>query len=205
MVIGVSALIDRDTRAVMDILRGAMASSGLSQTAFARALATSSPRVSTYLAGSTRPSAHFLMRARRLGRALGAAASSGLMSAPVAATAMRRYYLAGDVDWIWRMLLQGRDHLRLALISGEQDLVDAWEAEPNTIGAREWDALLAAVVCHEFELAGVESPAWSRIDPLREPWMPVHPFLSPGRVHAQTPDWLRQLNIYVPERDLVTA
>lgn len=99
----------------------------------------------------------------------------------------------------------GRDHLRLALVSGEQDLIDAWEAAPNTIGAREWDALLAAVVCHEFEQTGVESPAWSRIEPLRSPWTPEHPFLSPVRVHAQTPDWLRQLNIYVPERDLVTA
>lgn len=189
----------------MGILRDAMASSGLSQTAFSRALGTSSPRLSTYLAGTTRPSAHFLMRARRLGRALGAAASGGLMSAPVTATAMRRYHLAGDVGWTWRMLLQGRDHLRLALVSGEQDLLDAWEAEPSTIGAREWDALLAAIVRHEFDRAGVESPAWSRIERLREPWMPEHPFLSPGRVQTQTPDWLRELNIYVPERDLVTA
>lgn len=200
-----SALIDRDTQTVMDILRDAIVSSGLSQTAFARALGTSSPRLSTYLNGTTRPSAQFLLRTRRLGRALGAASSSGLMSAPVTATAMRRNYLAGDVDWMWRMLLQGRDHLRLAIFSGEQDLVDAWEAEPNTIGAREWDALLAAVVCHEFERAQVEPPTWSRIEPLRSPWMPEHPFLSPGRVQAQTPDWLRQLNIYVPERDLVTA
>ena len=33
------------------------------------------------------------------------------MSAPVTAAAMREYFLAGEVEWIWRMLLQGRDHL----------------------------------------------------------------------------------------------
>ncbi len=35
--------------------------------------------------------------------------------------------------------------------------------------------------------------------------MPEHPFLSSDRVAAQTPDWLRRLNIFVPARDLVTA
>ena len=30
-------------------------------------------------------------------------------------------------------------------------------------------------------------------------------FLSHKRVMAKTPEWLRELNIYIPERDLVTA
>lgn len=197
--------IDRDTHEVIALLREAVASSGLSQAAFARALGTSAPRLSTYISGDTRPSAHFLVRARRLGRALGAAADRGLMSAPVTAAAMRQYLLSGEVEWIWRMLLQGRDHLTLILSEREKALIDAWEAEPASVGSTEWDALLAAVVSHEFERAGLEAPAWALTDPLEDPWLPAHPFLSPERVMAQTPDWLRKRNIYVPERDLVTA
>ena len=198
-------LTDRDTAEVMALLREAVATSGLSQAAFARALGTSAPRLSTYLTGDTRPSAQLLLRARRLGHALGAAANRGLMSAPVTAAAMREYFLAGEVEWIWRMLLQGRDHLAAIIAQRDQVLLDAWEAEPGTVGSAEWDALLAAVVAHELEAAGLEAPPWSLREPLADPWLPEHPFLSPDRVRAQTPDWLRRHNIYVPARDLVTA
>jgi transcriptional regulator with XRE-family HTH domain len=201
----VAQLIDRDTADVMALLRQAVTASGLSQAAFARALGTSAPRLSTYLTGDTRPSAQFLLRARRLGRALGAAGGRGLMSAPVTAAAMREYFLAGEVEWIWRMLLQGRDHLAAIVEERDQVLLDAWEAEPGTVGSAEWDALLAAVVAHQLEAAGLEAPAWSLRQPLTDPWMPEHPFLSPDRVRAQTPDWLSRQNIYVPARDLVTA
>lgn len=198
-------LVDRDTAAVIALLREAVATSGLSQAAFARALGTSAPRLSTYLTGDTRPSAQLLLRARRLGHALGAAAARGLMSAPVTAAAMREYFLAGEIEWIWRMLLQGRDHLAAIIAQRDQVLLDAWEAEPGTVGSAEWNALLAAVVAHELEAAGLEAPPWSLREPLADPWLPEHPFLSPDRVRAQTPDWLRRHNIYVPARDLVTA
>lgn len=196
---------DRDTREVIALLREAVACSAMSQAGFARALGTSAPRLATYLSGETRPSAHLLMRARRLGRALGAAAGRGLMSAPVTAVLMRKYFLAREVEWVWRMLLQGRDHLGLILAEGDQELIDSWEAGPASVGSAEWDALLGAVVSHEFERVGLGAPTWALNHPLRDPWVPEHPFLSPERVRAQTPDWLRRRNIYVPARDLVTA
>lgn len=198
-------LVDRDTVEVIALLRGAVTASGLSQAAFARALGTSAPRLSTYLTGDTRPSAQFLIRAQRLGQALGVARARGLMSAPVTAAAMRAYFLAGETEWIWRMLLQGRDHLATISTERDQILLDSWEAEPGPVGSAEWDALLAAVVAHEFAAAGLDAPDWSRQQPLAEPWIPEHPFLTPDRVRAQTPDWLRRHNIYVPARDLVTA
>lgn len=198
-------LIGRDTREVMEILRAAVTTSGLSQAAFARSLGTSAPRLSTYLNGRTRPSAEFCMRARRLGQALDAASERGLMSAPATAAVMREHLLAGDVEWIWRMLLQGRDHLALMLVARDQVLVDSWEAQPGNVGSAGWDALLAGVAGREFEQAGIEAPSWSRVRPLPLPWMPEHPFLSPERVTAQTPTWLRSLNVFVPQRDLVTA
>ena len=53
-------LVNRDTAEVMALLREAVTTSGLSQAAFARALGTSAPRLSTYLTGDTKPSAQFL-------------------------------------------------------------------------------------------------------------------------------------------------
>lgn len=90
-------LADRDTAEVMALLREAVTTSGLSQATFARALGTSAPRLSTYLTGDTRPSAQFLMGARRLGHALAAAAARGLMSAPVtAAVTSRRHEFTAE-------------------------------------------------------------------------------------------------------------
>jgi len=197
--------IDRDAAELMALLREAVTVSRLSQAGFARALSTSAPRLSTYLTGDTRPSAQFLVRARRLGQALGAAASRGLMSAPATATAMREYVRGGEVEWIWRMLLRGRDHFAAMAEERDQVLLDAWEAEPGTVGSAEWDALLSAVVAHELQATGLEAPDWALRQPLADTWMPEHPFLSPDRVRAQTPDWLSRQNIYVPARDLVTA
>ena len=59
-IVAMAHLVDRDTAEVMALLREAVAASGLSQAAFARALGTSAPRLSTYLTGDTRPSAQFL-------------------------------------------------------------------------------------------------------------------------------------------------
>lgn len=199
---------DPDTREVIALLRDAVTSSGLSQAAFARALGTSAARLSTYLSGQTRPSAYFVVRARRLGRALGAASRLGLMSAPATAAAMRSHQLAGDTDWTWRMLLQGRDHLAV-ILDGHDDhheLLAAWEAEPGSTGSPGWDALLAALAEHEFEQAAQEAPEWATTAArLADPWIPEHPFLDPERVRAQTPAWLSRHNIFVPLRDLVTA
>lgn len=122
---------------------------------------------------------------------------------------MRSYFLAGETEWVWRMLLQGGDHLNV--IAGEQDEslrqvpLDAWQAEPASVGSAEWDALLAAVVAHELEAADLEAPTGSLRTPLTTPWMPEHPFLTPDRVRAQTPGWLSGRNIYIPARDLATA
>lgn len=196
---------DVDTLAVMALLRDALATSGMSQAAFGRALGTSAPRFSTYLAGTTQPSGRFCMRAQRLANSLSAAAALGLMSAPVTAAALREQLRAGDHEWTWRMLLQGRDHLRVILEKDDPQLWGSWEATPGPTGAPEFDALLAALTKHEFETAGRPEPAWTQRAPLTEPWVPAHPFLSHERVLAKTPEWLRELNIYIPERDLVTA
>ncbi len=196
---------DRDTEAVIELLRVAVTESGLPQAAFARALGTSAPRLSTYLSGETRPSAHFVVRSRRIGRALGRASALGWMSAPITASQMRDWVLAHDTEWTWRMLLQGRDHLTWILGESDRELLAAWEAKPSSTGSLNWDALLGAVVAHEYQQFGIEAPRWAMAEPLDMEWLPHHPFLTPDRVRAQTPEWLKSRNIYVPARDLVTA
>ncbi len=94
------------------------------------------------------------------------------------------------------MLLQGRDHLRLILseTDGELlteaggELLGAWEAAPSSTGSVEFDALLAALARHEFDAAGRIAPDWTNIAPLAKAWIPEHPFLTPQRVIATTPD-----------------
>lgn len=190
---------------MIDWLRDSLVTSGLSQESFARALGTSGSRFSTYLTGTTRPSAHLCVRAERLARALAAAAEQGLMSAPATAGAMREQLRAEDLPWAWRMLLQGRDHLRLLLNGPDQDLPDAWEAAPSTTGSVEFDRLLAALARHEFEAAHRDAPEWTFAAPLDQAWVPEHPFLTPESVIAKTPEWLSELNIFVADRDLITA
>jgi hypothetical protein len=102
------------------------------------------------------------------------------------------------------MLLQGRDHLRLLLERGDWS-VASWEAAPPTTNSLGLDTLLAALTRHEFEQAGVELPAWAAPRRLPEPWVPEHPFLDYEQVIARTPGFLRELNVFVPARDLVTA
>ncbi|WP_350280203.1 helix-turn-helix transcriptional regulator [Kribbella sp. HUAS MG21] len=190
--------MDRDTQTVSEQLTRAVAESGLSQAAFAIALGTSPSRFSTYRSGKTKPTAQFFLRAGRIARALRAARERRIMTAPATATAVRE---AGDEDWAWRMLLQGRDHLRL-LLQRHDGSEAAWEAAPGTTGHAGFDVLLAVLTAREFETAGEAPPEWTNVDPLPTPWLPEHPFLEPDEIIEQTPGYVAKANIFVPARDL---
>ncbi|GAA0608927.1 helix-turn-helix transcriptional regulator [Kribbella sandramycini] len=193
--------MDRDSLAVSEALGRAVAVSGLSQAAFATALGTSASRFSTYRSGKTKPTAQFFLRAGRIASALQAAREYRILTAPATAAAIRE---ATDVEWAWRVLLQGRDHLRL-LLARHDGAEAAWEAAPATTGQTAFDTLLATLTAREFAAAGEDPPTWTEVEPLAEPWIPDHPFLSRDEIIAQTPDYLARLNIFVPARDLVTA
>jgi hypothetical protein len=145
--------------------------------------------------------AQLLLRAGRIAHALHAGREYRIMTAPATATAIRE---ASDEDWAWRMLLQGRDHLRL-LLRRHDGSEAAWEAAPTTTGRPGFDTLLAVLTAHEFEEAGEDPPQWSQVEALSEPWIPEHPFLTRDEIIEQTPDYLARANIFVPARDLVTA
>jgi transcriptional regulator with XRE-family HTH domain len=193
--------MDKDTRVVSAQLNRALAESGLSQAAFAAVLSTSASRFSTYRSGKTKPSAQFCLRAGRIGHALNEARGRRLMTAPATAAAIRE---AADEDWAWKMLLQGRDHLRL-MLTRQDGSEAAWEAAPATTGQAGFDTLLAVLTAHEFEAAGEDPPDWTRNKGLPEPWIPEHPFLEREEIIEETPDYLARANVFVPARELVTA
>lgn len=193
--------MDKDSQAVSDLLNSALTESGLSQAAFAHALRTSASRFSTYRSGRTKPTAQFVLRAGRIAHGLHEAREHRIMTAPATSTAIRA---ASDEAWAWRMLLQGRDHLRL-LLSRHDGSEAAWEAAPVSTGHPGFDTLLAALTAHEFEAASEEPPDWTNVEPLADPWVPEHPFLERDEIIEQTPEYLARLNVFVPARDLVTA
>ncbi|GAB2572003.1 helix-turn-helix domain-containing protein [Microlunatus antarcticus] len=195
---------DLDARTVMEELREAVRSSQLTQTAFAAALGTSQPRLSTYLSGAVSPSARFFVRVRRVGTALGDLHRLHLLSAPALGVALRLALTDGQEDWAFRLVVQGRDHLRLVL-ARHPHLIAGWTAPPLSSGRQDWDTLTASVTGHEFIEAGLEPPSWTAREPLGEPWTFTGVLLRPEEVRDATPAWLAALNIFLPERDLVTA
>jgi hypothetical protein len=194
--------MDKDTRSVVELLDAALSASGLTAAGFAMALGTSASRFSTYRSGQTKPTGQFCMRARRIGTALGAARARRLMSSLDTAAAIAS---AADEEWRWRMLMQGRDHLRLMLQSGG-DAAACWEPAPGPTGSSGLDTLLAALTALEFSDAAEEAPSWCRDrKSLDVAWIPEHPFFTREEVIAATPPELARLNVFVPARDLVTA
>lgn len=194
--------MDTDISTATAMLDDAQRRSGLTQGAFAAALGTSASRYSTYRTGKTAPSLWFYARAARIADGLAAARQHGLMSALDTSDAI---HAAQTWDWAWKMLLQGRDHLR-EILREYQEAEGAWAAIPESTGHPGLDVALAALVREEYAAAGLEPPAWAReVEALAEPWVTEHPFLSRDEVIDRTPPFLREVNVYIPANDLVTA
>lgn len=195
--------MDEDTREVVTRLEGALARSGLSLRGFAAALGTSHSRLSSYLRGTSSPSAAFFLRALRLGNALGEAEAAGWMTPPRTAGALATALARDDERWAFKLVTQARDQVA-SLLASPGSLVDAWEARPGTSGDDRWDALLAALVGHEFTAAGRTPPAWTDRPPLVE-WVMPNLLLDVREVRRATPEWLAERGIFIAGRDLVTA
>lgn len=189
---------------VAEELRLALTRSQLTQAAFAAALGTSQPRLSTYLSSKVSPSAEFFVRAQRLGQALEGLRRLHLLSTPTLGLALRAALDDGDRGWAFRLLMQGRDHLRLVLRS-DPNLIAGWLAASPSTGFKEWDTLTAVVIGHEFTSAGLDAPTWTQRDALAAPWVVASRLLPPQEARAATPAWLAALNIFIPERDLATV
>lgn len=197
--------LDRDGAAVCAGLRRALVESGLSQAGFARAMGTSSSRFSTYLSGRTVPAATLYLRTLRIAESLREAGEQSLTTPILTVQAVRAALAADDSVWALKMILQSRDHLRRVLDGGLRSNA-AWEADPGSAGAEDWDRLLAALVGHEFEARQLPPPAWTVGETTGAGWWLFgSPFLTAEEVQAQTPPWLAGRGLFIAARDLVTA
>jgi hypothetical protein len=101
------------------------------------------------------------------------------------------------------LALEIRDRLR-DILRRRKELAAAWEAQPPAIEDR-WNALAAAFVSHEFGEAGLPAPKWTLGGRLSSEWVLDTPRLTEAEIKQQTPEWLAERNIYIAEKDLVTA
>ena len=121
-------------------LHGTLTQSGLTQSDFARHLGTSATRLSTYLSGSTIPSAAIYLRALRLGAAFEHVRQHGLLTPDDVAEAVNRALAAGDADFALRMILQARDDLRAGGIEAGE-LRRVWDRRARLIEDDRFDTL----------------------------------------------------------------
>lgn len=182
-------------------LRCSLKQSGLTQAAFARHLATSATRLSTYLSGTTIPSAVIYLRALRLGAAFERVRQQGLMTPDDAADAVNRALAEGDEDFALRMILQARDDIRSGSIEPD-DMHRVWEHRARRIKDEHFDTLLRAIVAHEL---GEPVPGWAAAARLDTEWIFPDPFRNADIIRTQTPVWLARAGIYIAERGLMTA
>lgn len=200
--VGVSVGVEERAE-VAAALRDGLRRSGLTQAAFARHLGTSATRLSTYLSGTTIPSAALYVRALRLGDAFERVRERGLMTPDDAAEAVDRALADGDQDFALRMILQARDDLRASsLDTGSEEMRRVWERRARRIEDERFDTLLRVIVAHEF---AEQAPAWATGARLEEDWIIPDPFRDAATIRALTPDWLARARIFIPERGLVTA
>jgi len=182
-------------------LHGTLTQSGITQTDFARHLGTSATRLSTYLSGSTIPSAAIYLRALRLGAAFEHVRQHGLMTPDDAAEAVNRALSNGDADFALRMILQARDDLRAGGIEAGE-LRRVWDRRARLIEDDRFDTLFRVIVAHEF---GGHAPGWAKDAQLDNDWIVPDPFRGADTIRALTPDWLARARIFIAEPGLVTA
>lgn len=196
--------LDADQQAVVDALRTAINSSGLTQRDFARAIGTSPSRLSAYLHGDTAPSAPLLMKCQRIGNALCAAREENIPTSLDCAASLRRALeTAKRPSGVLRFALEARDRLRDTL-ENRPHLADAWDAKA-TIGEKHWDTLFAAIVEHEFRSAGRHAPSWAHAEPLDEEWIPAKGRQNEDEIREATPSWLADKRILLAESALAVA
>lgn len=112
---------------------------------------------------------------------------------------------AGDDGWAFKLVVQARDHLA-AMLEADDPAADAWLVRGTAIVDTRYDALLAALVEHEFtEHEWPRSPEWTRTEPLHQNW--IQPNLRRGEAwtRTNTPTWLAKRGIYISDHDLKTA
>ena len=126
----------------------------------------------------------------------------GVLTAADALAALRSAVGRDEEDWIFALALEIRDRLRDSL-RGRNGTVDGWDAPPVD-PQDNWTVLVAALVGHEFDVAGLSPPGWTVGLRSTDAWVLDTPRLTEAEIRAQTPAWLAERNIFVAAKDLIT-
>jgi transcriptional regulator with XRE-family HTH domain len=186
-------------------LRSALALSGLTQQAFARLIGTSRPRLSAYLNARTMPSAALYQRILRTAAGLFSARRHGWMTPDRTVARIDEALQAGDENWAFKLVIQARDQLR-AMLESSDPAADAWLLRSAAASDPRYDALLAALVQHEFEQSSYPlRPGWAEEPHLSSAWTQANLRRGEDWTRQHTPPWLARRGIFIADRDLMTA
>jgi transcriptional regulator with XRE-family HTH domain len=190
---------------IADDLRSALADAHLSQEAFARLIGTSRTRLSAYLNGRTMPSAALYQRALRTAAGLKSARRHGWMTPDRTAAEVNEALQVSDEDWAFKLIVQARDHLA-EMLENEDPASDAWLLRSRPISDARYEALLAALIEHEFDKRNCrQTPEWSKRARLENTWIQPNARWGADWTRAHTPQWLAERGIFISDRDLMTA
>ncbi|WP_432940176.1 helix-turn-helix domain-containing protein [Kribbella sp. CA-253562] len=186
-------------------LRSALARSGLTQDAFAHLIGTSRSRLSAYLNARTMPSAALYQRILRTAAGLASARRHGWMTPDRTAEEVDEALRSGDEDWAFKLVVQARDQLR-AMLERNDPASDAWLLRSRPISDPRYDALLAALIQHEFDQSDHPlRPEWAEDPHLETTWTQTNLRRGEEWTRMHTPDWLARRGIFIADRDLMTA
>lgn len=186
-------------------MRSALADAHLTQEAFARLLGTSRPRLSAYLNGKTMPSAALYQRALRTAAGLKSARRHGWMTPDRTADEVNEALQATDEDWAFKLIVQARDHLA-EMLENEDPGSDAWLLRSRPISDARYEALLAALIGHEFDKRNCrQTPEWTKSPRLESTWTQPNARWGADWTREHTPKWLAERGIFISDRDLMTA
>lgn len=186
-------------------LRDALAAAQVTQNVFARLLGTSRTRLSAYLRGRTMPSAAFHQRALRTAAGLASAHSHGWMTPDQAASAIDKALASGDEQWAFKLAIQARDHVA-EMLDRQDPGSDAWLFRAQGISDSRYEALLAALIEHEFERRRHQpSPEWTSAPHAESPWVHANARRGEAWTREHTPQWLAKRGVFISEHDLTTA
>ncbi|HET6293404.1 MAG TPA: helix-turn-helix transcriptional regulator [Kribbella sp.] len=186
-------------------LRAALREAGLTQEAFARLLGTSRPRLSAYLNGRTMPSAALHQRALRAASGLSSARRHGWMTPDRTSKQVNEALRADDEEWAFKLVIQARDQLA-EMLQRHDPAVNAWLLRSTSISDPRYDALLSALVEHEFDQHDHPlRPEWTNVPRLERTWLQPNARRGADWTRAHTPQWLAKRGIYISTHDLKTA
>jgi len=110
--------------------------------------------------------------------------------------------IGADEDLRWRLLAEFLEEYRWEPSATRYDLL---VAEPDDVGDRRWDVLLAALAEHLAARDGRGAPAWSERRALTQFWFPFNTPAARTDAIVHAPASFRRRGVFVAAHELDVA